>query len=181
MSSTPWPETTSALPHPRSPLVGRARERVFLQAELAFAVRGHGRLVLLGGEAGIGKTALAHDLVPQAEEAGARVIAGHCYDLTNTPPYGPWLELFLGNRDDPGWPALPAAFQEGRLGRVMDQSALFADVHRFIGELAAIRPVYILLEDLHWADPAILNFSGMSLPSSAGCPSCLLLPTVSTN
>src|SRR4051794_3574420 len=75
-------------------LVGRARERVVLREELATACGGSGRLVLLGGEAGIGKTTLARDLAREAGDLGARVLTGHCYDLTNTPPYGPWLDLF---------------------------------------------------------------------------------------
>ena len=73
-------------------LVGREREQDTLRAALADAFGGHGRLVLLGGEAGIGKTTLAQDLA--GETGNARVLSGHCYDLTNTPPYGPWLELF---------------------------------------------------------------------------------------
>ena len=55
---------------------------------------GRGRLVLLGGEAGIGKTTLARDLAAEAAARGVRVLTGACYDLTNTPPYGPWLDLF---------------------------------------------------------------------------------------
>jgi predicted ATPase len=85
-------------------LVGRAREQVVLREELAAAIEGRGRLVLLGGEAGIGKTTLARDLAGEANAAGARVLTGHCYDLTNTPPYGPWLDLFDGCRRDPDLP-----------------------------------------------------------------------------
>ena len=58
------------------------------------ALAGHGSLVLIGGEAGIGKTALAEALCREAAEQGALVLVGRCYDLTETPPYGPWVELF---------------------------------------------------------------------------------------
>jgi predicted ATPase len=57
-------------------LVGRAREQVFLREELAAALSGRGRLVLLGGEAGIGKTSLARDLTREALEDGALLLAG---------------------------------------------------------------------------------------------------------
>ncbi|HEY7035276.1 MAG TPA: AAA family ATPase, partial [Thermomicrobiales bacterium] len=138
-------------------LVGRAREQALLREELAAAVGGRGRLVLVGGEAGIGKTTLARDLTREAEERGLRVLTGACYDLPNTPPYGPWLDLFEGCRRDPGLPPPPDAFAGGQLARVTDQAALFADVRRFFAALTADRPALVLLEDLHWADPASLD------------------------
>jgi DNA-binding CsgD family transcriptional regulator len=146
-------------PVPRSAglLVGRAREQNFLREELAVAFGGRGRLVLLGGEAGIGKTTLARDLAGEAATRGARVLTGHCYDLTNAPPYGPWLDLAAGYDLDPALPPPPAAFAGGRLDRVTDQAALFAEVRRFFAELGAVCPVLVVLEDLHWTDPASLE------------------------
>jgi DNA-binding CsgD family transcriptional regulator len=143
----------------RSPplLVGRSREQDILRAELAAAGSGRGQLVLLGGEAGIGKTSLSRDLIRDAGALGWRVLAGSCYDLSNTPPYGPWLDLFEGCRRDPGLPAPPVAFAGGRLALVTDQAALFAEVRQFLTDLAATRPTLILLEDLHWADPASVD------------------------
>jgi DNA-binding CsgD family transcriptional regulator len=138
-------------------VVGREREQVFLREELAGTVAGHGRLVLLGGEAGIGKTSLARDLAREASARGARVLTGHCYDLTNTPPYGPWLDLAASYPTDAGLPAPPAAFAGGSLERVTDQAALYAEVRRFLAALCNERPLVVLLEDLHWADPASLE------------------------
>ncbi len=80
---------------PSEVLVGRTREQGFLRDELAAMGRGHGRLCLVGGEAGIGKTTLARDLARTADGLGTRVLTGSCYDLTNIPPYGPWLDLFV--------------------------------------------------------------------------------------
>ena len=85
------------------------------------------------------------------------VLTGHCYDLTNTPPYGPWLDLAATYPPDPALPAPPAAFAGGILERVTDQAALFAEVRRFFAELSSTRPILVLLEDLHWADPASLE------------------------
>src|SRR5215207_9406016 len=138
-------------------LVGRSREQNILRAELGAARGGNGRLVLLGGEAGIGKTSLARDLIQEAAAHGWHVLAGSCYDLSNTPPYGPWLDLFEGCRRNPGLPAPPASFVGGRLAPVTDQAALFAEVRQFLAELAATRPTLVLLEDLHWADPASVD------------------------
>src|SRR5215213_8484674 len=148
---------SNAMRHPPPALVGRAREQVFLREELAATLSGQGRLVLLGGEAGIGKTSLARDLARDATARELWVLSGHCYDLTNTPPYGPWLDLVATYPSDPTLPSPPTAFAGGVLERVSDQAALFADIRRFFAELSANRPILVLLEDLHWADPASLE------------------------
>jgi predicted ATPase len=91
---------TSSLPfpvHPAQPvptgMVGREREQQRLNALLTAAANGNGRLVLVGGEAGIGKTTVVRAITTEATTLGAIVPAGHCYDLSVTPPYGPWREL----------------------------------------------------------------------------------------
>jgi DNA-binding CsgD family transcriptional regulator len=167
-------QTRARSQRPATVLVGRAREQVFLCEELAAALGGNGRLVLLGGEAGIGKTSLAENLTRDAPEHGARVLVGHCYDLTNTPPYGPWLELFDGGRSDPSLPPPPSTFAGGTVAAVTDQAALFAEVRRFFAELAAVRPVIVLLEDLHWADPASLVLLRHLAPQVARWPFLLI-------
>src|SRR3954451_1998588 len=78
---------------PWAPFVGRDRELGTLRAALAGALAGAGRLVLLGGDAGIGKTALAAALCREAVSAGAAILSGHCYDGAETPPYGAWVEV----------------------------------------------------------------------------------------
>ncbi len=157
------PEATRSSPPRASPLrrgvilVGRAREQALLREELAEAMAGRGRLVLLGGEAGIGKTSLARDLARDAELNGVRVISGHCYDLTNTPPFGPWFELVRQRRADAAWPQPPGAFRGGLSVRVLDQAALFSETRRWIADFSSKQPLYLLLEDLHWSDPASID------------------------
>src|SRR5437763_5242950 len=139
-------------------LVGREREQALLAKHLASALAGRGSLVLIGGEAGIGKTALAEALAHEAAAHGALVLVGRCYDLTETPPYGPWLDLFARYTPTGDLPPPPAPFAErGTLGEVPSQAALFAQVHDFLAALAARRPLVLLLDDLHWADPASLD------------------------
>ena len=155
----------------RSPplLVGRVRERKLLIDELASTIDGFGRLVLIGGEAGIGKTALARNLVVDAERFGTRCITVHCFDVANTPPYAPWLEIFRLKDFDSDWPSAPDAFDGGELGQVTDQAALFADVRRFFSDLATIQPLCLVLEDLHWGDLSsieLLRFISRSLGQS---------------
>src|SRR5262245_12227662 len=87
------PLSSSAPALPASILVGRAREQTLLREHLAEALAGRGGLVLIGGEAGIGKSALAEALATEAAARGARVLVGRCYDLIEMPPYGPWTDL----------------------------------------------------------------------------------------
>ena len=155
-------------------LVGRTLEQHFLRAELAAATAGRGRLVLLGGEAGIGKTTLARDLAAAAAARGVRVLVGACYDLTNTPPYGPWIDLFEAAALDRDLPSPPAAFVGGRVPHVTDQAALFAEAREFFAGLAA-GPALLLLEDLHWADPASLELLRHLAPRLRHWPILLLV------
>ncbi|MGN6812567.1 MAG: helix-turn-helix transcriptional regulator [Thermomicrobiales bacterium] len=140
-------------------LAGRDREQAVLRDRLAAARAGHGDLVLIGGEAGIGKTALAEALLAEANGQAALVLAGHCYDLSETPSYGPWREVFARAPRDAALPALPTAVLPlERDGAVLaSQGAILARVHAFLAALAARQPLVLLLEDVHWADPASLD------------------------
>src|SRR5690348_15434337 len=86
------PATSSSFAGASPVLVGRERELGLLRDCLAAALAGRGALVLIGGEAGIGKTMLAEALLAEAQGQGALVAMGRCYDLSETPPYGPWTE-----------------------------------------------------------------------------------------
>lgn len=90
-------------------LVGRARERQTLRHQIAAAAAGDGRLVLVGGAAGIGKTALVAIAEQDAVAAGFVVLGGGRYDLSATPPFGPWRELVSDHRAAPGRLPVPAA------------------------------------------------------------------------
>lgn len=76
-----------------SSLVGRERDQALLRDWLSSSLPGHGSLVLVGGEAGIGKTTLVEALAREAAGNGAFVLTGHRYDLTTTPPTGLGLKL----------------------------------------------------------------------------------------
>lgn len=139
-------------------LVGREHEQLTLHDRLAAALGGHGSLVLIGGEAGIGKTALAEAFASEALDRGALVLIGRCYDLTDTPPYGPWVELFERYSTADDLSPLPIAFaQHSTVGTVSSQATLFQQVRDFLTAEAASRPLALILEDLHWADPASLD------------------------
>jgi DNA-binding CsgD family transcriptional regulator len=140
-----------------SPLIGRTNERNILRGHLAAAVAGHGRLVLIGGDAGIGKTTLVRSLASDATDAGIFVLEGHCYDLTTTPPYGPWLDLADRYIQTDDRPPLPAGLVGNGIEEIRSQAALFAEVRAFLAAIATERPTLLVLEDLHWADPNSLE------------------------
>jgi hypothetical protein len=75
-----------------SQFVGRHREMELLNAALDQASYGHGRLVMLVGEPGIGKTRTAQEFVDQARAAGAQALWGWCYEDQGAPPYWPWIQ-----------------------------------------------------------------------------------------
>ncbi len=146
-----------AIPPP-PPIFGREREQALLHERLLALREGHGGLVLIGGEAGIGKTTLAETLAYEATAGGLTVLIGRAYDLTETPPYGPWRDLFAHYRAADGGPSLPAPFAPG--GEAVapaSQAALFAATIAFFEELARQRSLLLLLDDLHWADSASLE------------------------
>ena len=71
--------------------VGRLGELAELKSALEDTISGQGRLVMLAGEPGIGKTRTAQELAAHAETLGAQVLWGRCYEEEGTPPYWPWV------------------------------------------------------------------------------------------
>ncbi|HEY7909835.1 MAG TPA: AAA family ATPase, partial [Thermomicrobiales bacterium] len=157
-------------------LAGRERELALLREKLTAAKEGKGGLVLIGGEAGIGKTTLAEAALHDAARAGCVVLEGHCFDLAETPPYGPWIDLFARYQPLPLSPALPAAFAaRGTVGAVPSQIALFVQVQDFLAVLGRQQPVVLLLDDLHWSDPASLDLLRFLSRSVATLPLLVLV------
>src|SRR5438093_13204501 len=71
--------------------VGRTRELAELEAGLGDALAGRGRVFLIGGEAGIGKTRLVDELSSRAKDREARVLWGRCWEAGGAPAYWPWV------------------------------------------------------------------------------------------
>jgi hypothetical protein len=89
----------------RTPLVGRERELALLDERLAAVGRGEGRLVLVAGEPGIGKTRLLAELAERAARGGWRVLQGRAYEPEGMQPYLPFAEARSSSRRMPS--ALP--------------------------------------------------------------------------
>lgn len=121
-------------------------------------IQSKGSLVLVSGEAGIGKTSLVHELISEAREQGAIVLTGQCYDLSATSPYGPWLELFERYHPHDGLPDLPVVLKPGTgIGDLSSQAALFEVALDFVVAVSEMHPLVLVLEDLHWSDQASLD------------------------
>ncbi|HUG13596.1 MAG TPA: AAA family ATPase, partial [Thermomicrobiales bacterium] len=160
LAATDFPAlvTTGLITRRAVTMVGRDAELDQLRGCLRAALASEGSLVLLGGEAGIGKTTISAALCRDAAEAGALVVSGGCYDLTTTAPYGPWVEIISAFPEGDGLPPVPDQLRVGGgLTGVDSQAALFELAGRFLGRVAAVRPQVLLLEDQHWADQASLD------------------------
>ena len=107
------------------------------------AVAGHGRLVLLAGEAGIGKTALVRQFC-EGREDDSRVLWGACDGLRTPRPLGPLIDM-ASDLDGP----LADALERGE-----KPAGCFAAL---LEELRSDCPTIVVLEDLHWADEATLD------------------------
>ena len=173
-------------------LLGREREMAALRAALASASRGRGRLVLLSGEAGIGKTRLADTFAAEAREGGARVAWGRCWEAGGAPVYWPWLQAARSLLRDveaedlrrligPDGSHIAQILPEvrGALPEVPDlldddsdraRFQLFDAFSRLLRNAARNGPIVLILDDLHAADEPsllLLRFVSMDLAETS--------------
>lgn len=142
-------------------LVGRVSEVVTLDRVRAAAAGGTGSAVLLVGEAGIGKTAVAEEAADRAAAAGSAVLTGRAVADEGAPAFWPWLRL-LDDATRAGVRGLPPSLLElarpehDGVGGETPATVRFRAVQDTVRALraAATRPggLVLVLEDLHWAD-----------------------------
>jgi DNA-binding SARP family transcriptional activator len=144
--------------------VGRERELATLLRALDDVLAGHGRLLAIGGEPGIGKSRLAEELSERAVARGADVVWGRCWDAGGAPPYWPWVQALraLGARAELPELAVPDAAGDPEQARFR----LFDSVTSFLKSAARSRPLVLVLDDVNWADGdslLLLEFVGRNL------------------
>jgi DNA-binding CsgD family transcriptional regulator len=149
-------------------VLGRERELGVLATALDGAARSVGRLVVLVGEPGIGKTTLLAETVRLAEARGVACAVGRCHhDQDEAPPYWPWIQVLRRLRrlgrlgEDHGWllRALQGDGGEAGAGAPRAHSRFeIADrtVHA-LAEAADDGPLLVGIDDLHAADPSSLR------------------------
>jgi DNA-binding CsgD family transcriptional regulator len=160
-----------------SVFVGRVAERARLVACVDAAEQGEPGLVLLGGEAGIGKTRLATELATVAGTRGVLVAHGQCLEAKAASlPFAPFTEILRGLllrgssepspvTRDPGRTALarlvpeiePHPASEPRPSTEDERLRLFYAVHELLARTARKQPLFVEIEDLHWADASSLD------------------------
>ena len=131
------------------PLVGRGRQLAALGDLLEQAVVAGPAFASLVGEPGIGKTRLASELIARARDAGFTVLAGRCSQDDGAPPLWPWVSVLSGLGSE-----LPTS---GPQEPEVTQFAAWEQIVQIVLNAAATRPVLLVFDDLHWADPASLR------------------------
>jgi tetratricopeptide (TPR) repeat protein len=133
------------------------------------AVAGRGRVVLLTGEAGIGKTTMLTEAARYADIRGARVAWGWGWPDEGAPGYWPWAQvtrdLGLG-----GLPADGAALSAVDAAPASARFQLFDEVTSLLLAESRMQPLVILLDDLQWADEPslrLLDFFARRLPAGS--------------
>lgn len=143
---------------PSASFTGRTQELRQLADCFSDASSGNGRLALISGSAGIGKTALVQTFLNSLGDESSIVLRGSCTDLTTAPAYGPWLQILASYVSGADLPPIPDVLVQGTgMGGITSQAGLFEVAARFIADIATVRPAVILLEDLHWGDSASLG------------------------
>ncbi|WP_433414649.1 BTAD domain-containing putative transcriptional regulator [Microtetraspora malaysiensis] len=165
-------------PRPRSePLIARAHHLSRVADRLGDVRRGRGGVVLVTGEAGIGKTRLAQSAAEEAEARGISVVWGRCVEDHGALPFWPWLQALraLGERGDRAAGILAG---EGTDVPADPGAALFELYEQVLSALiSAGGPTLVALDDLHAADASSLRLLGY-MAGRLGRASVLVLATL---
>ncbi|MCC6642709.1 MAG: AAA family ATPase [Deltaproteobacteria bacterium] len=175
-AATPAAEPAPAPEGP--PLIGRDAELARLRGALERALAGSGRVAIVSGDAGIGKTRLAREIVEIARGRGAEVSEAGSWHGPGAPPFWLWVQILRAMTRARKVEDLPRAMGEsaGEIARLVPELAeklsievppvrdsdearflLMDAVARFLVQAARERPQILLLEDLQWAPPATLH------------------------
>jgi DNA-binding CsgD family transcriptional regulator len=164
-------------------LIGRNAELAALEDCLQAAARGQGGVVLLSGEAGIGKSRLVAELRREAHAFDFQLLAGQCFPTDRACPYAPLFDLVstflaslspsqtiaaLGASARVLFPFLPEAVQHlpelaslsplSPLDPEQEQRRIFAQLSDVFLRATTTRPLLLVIEDLHWSDESTLEF-----------------------
>jgi DNA-binding CsgD family transcriptional regulator/tetratricopeptide (TPR) repeat protein len=164
-------------------LVGRGAYLEAMRRCMREVTAGSGQLVLLSGEAGIGKSRLVAEVGEQCVAAGWQRVEGHCFEPDRSLAYGPLLDLLRAYvarhpqgelADELGLaapelvkllPELAALLREVAPSPPLDpeqeKRRLFEALAHLLLRLATVQPALVVLEDLHWCDDTTLEFLAM--------------------
>jgi class 3 adenylate cyclase len=174
---------------PADKFVGRQRELKVLRAAFEQACAGRGRIVMLAGEPGIGKTRTAQELGNHAAQREVMVVWGRCPEESGAPPYWPWVQIIRAALQDSDLDFLGGlGAAAGDIADIvpeireripgMEPSApigdpaearfrMFESIRQFLAGLGGHRTLLIVLDDLHWADAPSLRLLEFLAPELA--------------
>ncbi len=176
----------------RIALIGRHRELEAIDDAIESAAGGQGTAVLISGEAGIGKTSLAEETARRATEKGFDVLYGSSYPMDAGVAYAPIVAAlgpFLAGLQPParakltrGLEALSLLFEGLDLppppdlgDPALEKSRLFQSVLLLLQRLTGTQPRALVLDDLHWADPASVEMVSYMVRELLQLPLLLLV------
>jgi class 3 adenylate cyclase len=184
---------------PTDTFVGRQRELEVLHGAFEQACAGHGRIVVLAGEPGIGKTRTAQELAGQAVGREAAVLWGRCHEESGAPPYWPWVQIIRAALRDAGSDLLaelgagasdiadivpeirdllPGLEQPAPLADPSEaRFRMFESIRQFLASLCRRRTLLIVLDDIHWADAPSLRLLEFLAPELGDIRLCWSEPT----
>jgi hypothetical protein len=176
----------------RAELVGRDAERALLLRSIKQAASGQGTLVVLRGDAGIGKTRLAEDALAAARRLGYQTLLGRCDEQEGAPPLLPYIEMLeeasrvmavstFRQAVEPSAPELAKLLPElYRLFPNMEpplelppqlrQRFLFTNFLEFLTRCSRLSPLLVFVDDLQWADESTLQLTQHLRCMSRRCP-----------
>ena len=163
----------------RGVFVGRQYEMGELKGALEDALSGRGRMVMLVGEPGVGKSRTTQELATYAKLRGAQILWGRCYEERGMPPYWPWVQAIRSYvreidparlRSELGAGGADIAEIVPEVGERLpdlkpplalepDQARfrLFDSITTFLKTASQSQPLLVALDNLHWADkPSLL-------------------------
>ena len=163
------------VPRPEIPLIGRSAESDAIVRTLDSAWARRTQVVVVLGEAGIGKSRLVEEVIGKAVRRRGHVAVGRCYETQQVLPFGPWLDAartggMLGHEVvealAPVWRAeLARLLPEVDGGRLhapapANHPRLFEAFAHLLEQVTATRPLLMVVEDAHWADELSLRLLG---------------------
>ena len=173
------------------PFIGRRDEMERLLETWSRVARGRGACAFVGGEPGIGKSRLILELAHAVEDRGGRVIIG----ATSSPEAVPYesvvdalrsaLPLVIGLKPGMGLACISALLPEilgrmslpvvPRLDAQSERLRLYESLFRCVADLAAQRPLLLVLEDMHWAESASIDLLQFLLRRVPGVPAMVVI------
>jgi len=156
-------------------LVGRSVQLAALEGALAEATRGRPSAIMVGGEAGVGKSRLVREFAERSRGTGARVLIGGCLELgAESLPFAPFTAVLRELVRDLGAAGVAALLPGGsgrELARLLPEfgtpagpdeagearARLFEQMLVMLEHLAESGPVVLVIEDMHWADQSTMD------------------------